>query len=83
VTLGRPVEILVTRRAAGADPGADHPHRHLGVALPPGREISFDIPQEREQPEGQVQNRLISVEVDEERRLERAPREVTSRRGDL
>ncbi len=70
----------MTRRAAGADPGADHPHHHLGVALAPGREIPFDVRQERQQPEGQVQDRLVPIEIDEERRLERAPGEVTSRR---
>ena len=68
--IGGPAQVVEARGAAGADLSADHPLRHQGVPVAPGREVLVDVHQDAEQAEGQLQHRLVAVEVDEERGLQ-------------
>jgi hypothetical protein len=48
---------------------------HERVPVPPGRELRVDVDEAREQLVWQLQNRLVRVERDQQRRLQRSVRE--------
>src|SRR5262245_29355530 len=66
----------MARAAAGADLGADHAVDHQRVPVAPRGQQLVDVDERRQEAERQVQDRLLAVEVDQERGQRGAERQA-------
>ena len=70
VFVGGGLEVVVTRRASGADLPSEHPVGHERMTVTPLGHVLVQVHERADQAEGHLHDRLLAVELDQKGRVQ-------------